>query len=156
MNTQLLQSYAHYPYTYRAGFGRLVVGLVFLAGYLVGSTPIKLLLALAYVMIGLGGILLGPDDRDSAWDVTFQLGLSIVTGFGLLFFTVHAAWWMTLVAIAVLLVALAAPTATERAWLLAAGHLAAVIGASGVRWGALYPDLTADHFVLGLGLLVGW
>lgn len=153
MNERFLQSYAHYPYTYRAGFVGLVVGLLFLAGYLVDPVSIKLLLALAYIIAGLGGIFLGPVERGGQWDTAGQVVLSAITIFGLLFFTVYAAWWMTLVAVAILLVALAAPTSTERALLLAGGHLAALLVALVVRWGVLYPELTADYVVLGFGLL---
>ena len=153
MNTRLFQSYAHSPYTYRAGFVGLLVGLLFLGGFLADPTSIKLLVALAYIITGLGGILLGPVDRDGQWDAAGQVVLSVITGFGLLFLTVHAAWWMTLVAVAVLLVALAVPTSTERALLLAAAHLAALVITFVVRWGVLYPELTADYVILGFGLL---
>jgi methyl-accepting chemotaxis protein len=125
-----------------------------LAAYGAGPDSLKLLLAAAYLIAGFGSILLARQSS-SQWDAPVQVVLSVMTGFGLLFCTVHAAWWMALAALAVLLVALAAQTSTERALLLAAGHLAAVLGSFAVRWWVLYPELTGEFLVLGLGLLVG-
>ena len=154
MNKSLLQSYAHTPYTYRAGWLGLMIGLLLLGGYLADPASTKLLVALAYIIAGVGGIFAGPVKHDDQWDTAMQVVLSVITSFGLLFFTVHAAWWMTLVAVAVLLVALAVPTSTERALLLAAGHVAALIVIVAVRGGGLYPALTADYVILGFGLLL--
>lgn len=154
MNERLLPSYAQYPYTYRAGIVGLLAGLLFLAAYLANPESLKLLLALAYIVVGLGGITLGPGQRGDQWAIAGQVVLSVITGFGLLFFTVHAAWWLTLVALAVLLVALAAPTSTSRALLLAGGHVIAVLAIFVLRWGVLYPELTADYVILGLGVLL--
>lgn len=139
-------------YTFRAGMVSLGAGLLFLGAYLVNPAPIKLLLVAAYLLVGLAGVLLPR--ASSQWETTLQILLSVVTAFGLLFFTLYAAWWMVLVALAIMLVALAAPTSSERAALLAIGHIAAVLGILGVRWGVLYPELTTEHVVLGLGLLV--
>lgn len=149
-----MRSYANYPYTYKAGFVSLVAGLLFMGAYIAAPESTKLLVAVAYVVVGMGGILLGPERQDGQWSAVMQVVLSVITGFGLLFFTIYAAWWMTLVALALLLVALAVPTSGERALLLAGGHVAAVLGVFALRWGVLYPELTTDHLILGLGLLI--
>jgi methyl-accepting chemotaxis protein len=139
-------------YSSKAGVLSLGVGVILLAAYAAAPEPFKLLLALAYIIAGVVSLLLA---RQRKADAAVQVVLSVITGFGLLFCTVHAAWWMALAALAVLLVALVAQTSTERALLLAAGHLAAVLGSFAVRWWVLYPELTGEFLVLGLGLLVG-
>ena len=154
MIDRALQSFTHHPYTYRAGLFSLAVGALFLGGYLVAPIALKLLLALAYVIVGMGAVLLGPEPRANHWAIALQVILSVVTGFGLLFFTIYAAWWLALVAVAIMLVALAAPTSRERALLLAVGHVAAIGIAFVIRWGVLYPQLTAEHLLLGIGILV--
>lgn len=146
-------SLAHHNYTLKAGLVSLGAGVIFLIAYLTTPVPTKLLLAGAYLITGAGAWWAGRwSDR---WEVAVQIVLSVFTGFGLLFFTIDSAWWMTLAALAVVWVALAVPTSTERAVLLGAGHVVAVLAAFPIRWWVLYPDLTIEHIVLGLGLLVG-
>lgn len=145
----------HHSYSAKAGIVSVGAGLTLLAGYSAAPEPLKLLLALAYVAAGVGCFALARWRRGGQWEAAAQVVLSVITGFGLLFCTLYAAWWMTLVALAVLLVALAAQTSTERALLLAAGHLAAVLGSFAIRWWVLYPELTGEFLVMGLGLLVG-
>ena len=151
--TEWLKSIPH-SYSGKAGIVSLGAGLTLLGAYLAAPEPVKLLLAAAYLIAGVVSLVLARR-RTGQWDAAIQIVLSVITGFGLLFCTVHAAWWMGLAALAVLLVALAAQTSSERALLLAAGHLAAVLGSFAVRWWMLYPELTGEFLVLGLGLLVG-
>jgi methyl-accepting chemotaxis protein len=112
------------------------------------------MLALAYGAVGVLGVGIGLSQPARNWDSLLQILLSVLTGFGLLFFTAFEPWWMALVAVALLLTALAARTTTERALLLALGHVAGVGVAFVIRWGSLYPPLTAEHVILGLGLLL--
>lgn len=148
-----LKSIQH-SYSSKAGIVSLGAGVTLLAAHLSAPEPVKLLLALAYLIAGVVSLGLARW-RSGQWEAALQIVLSVITGFGLLFCTVHAAWWMALAALAVLLVALAAQTSTERALLLAAGHLAAVLVSFAVRWWVVYPELTGEFLVLVLGLLVG-
>ena len=150
----MIKRLSHYPYTYRAGMLSLGVGLILMATYLLAAVPLKLLLAVAYVVVGLGALLLGTTERATRWTIGVQITLTLITSFGLLFFTIFAAWWTTLVLVAVVLVALAAADSQRGALLLAGGHLTAVIIALIIRWGVLYPELTTEHVVLGLSALI--
>jgi hypothetical protein len=142
-------------YVQKAAILSFGAGLWFLVAHLTAPAPVKLLVALAYLAAGLGAYLVGRQPQTARWEAAVQVVLSVITGFGLLFLTTSAAWWMTLAGLAILLIALAAPTSAERALLLAAGHLAAVLGSFPLRWWTLYPELTIEHLILGLGLLVG-
>lgn len=148
------QTLAHYPYTVRSGITGLGVGIVFLIGAAGSPQPLKWLLAVAYLVLGLSGIGLGVRNRSNTWDGVIQVLLSVVTGFGLLFFTIYDAWWMALVGLALILVAQAAQISTERALLLSLGHIAAVAAVLIIRWGVLYPALTLEHVILGVGILI--
>ncbi|MBZ0298957.1 MAG: hypothetical protein K8J31_04405 [Anaerolineae bacterium] len=152
MNEKL--SLARYPYCSQAGIVSLGAGSIFLLAALVAPAPLKLLLAGAYLAAGLVGLLVGTKRPSPQADATLQIILSVITGFGLLFFTIYAVWWMALIVLAIVLVMLAAPTSTERALLLAVGHLAAALIAFPIRWWNLYPELSGEHIILGLGLLV--
>ncbi len=148
-------SLARQPYHIQAGLVGIGSGLLFGAAYLVDPSPLKLLLAAAYLIVGGIGLLPGWERRSAQWDAALQITLSVITGFGLLFFTIHAAWWMLLVGVALLLARLAPPTAFKRSVLLAAGHVAAPLVALVIRWWNLYPELTTEHVILGFGLLIG-
>jgi methyl-accepting chemotaxis protein len=152
MNNRL--TLARYPYPYQAGIVSLGAGAILLLAWFAAPLPLKLLLAGAYLIAGLAAVLPGPASRSRQWDASLQIVLSVITGFGLLFLTIHAAWWMALAMMAILLVALVAPTHPERAALLAAGHVIAALMAFPIRWGVLYPELTAEHVILGFGLLI--
>ncbi len=149
----LSQTLEQHPYTLRAGIAGVGVALIFLMAYFAAPHPLKLLLVLAYGIVGLAAIMLALYYHASTWDSTVQLLLSVITGFGLLFFTIYEAWWMALVAVALLLVGLVAGTSAERALLLGLGHLLAVMAAVVIRWWTLAP-LTTEHLLLGIGLLV--
>lgn len=148
------QMLAHYPAAFRSGLVGLGAGALFLAACLFAPQPLKLLLALTYLAVGFIGVAAALQTRSHHWDSAVQVLLSVVTGFGLMFFTIYDAWWMALIGVALLLVALAAQTATTRALLLAAGHIAAVFVVLAVRWGVLFPAVTNEHLILGLGLLI--
>lgn len=148
------QTLVDYPYTARSGIVGLGAGILFLIAAAGSPQPLKWLLAAAYIALGLVAIGLSLQDRSNAWDSMIQVLLSVVTGFGLLFFTIYDAWWMALVGLALVLVAQAAQTSTERALLLSLGHIAAVVVVVILRWGVLYPALTLEHLTLGLGFLI--
>ncbi len=150
----MFERLAHFPYTYRAGIISLGIGVILAAAYPFGAAPIKLLLAVAYIVVGLSAIALGSQARGPQWTIVVQVALTVVTSFGLLFFTIFAAWWLLLIAVALMLVALAATDSPQRALLLATGHVAAVLIALIIRWGVLYPELTMEHVVLGLTALI--
>ena len=151
--TRFLQ---RYPNGLREGLVGAGIALLLGAACLTAPQPesIKLMLALAYGAVGMLGVGIGLSQPTRNWENLLQILLSVLTGFGLLFFTAFEPWWMALVAVALLLTALAARTTTERALLLALGHVAGVGVAFVIRWGSLYPPLTAEHVILGLGLLV--
>ena len=138
----------------RGGVFALGTGLLLLAAYLTNPAPLKLLLAGAYLLVGLGAVALSMIRPAETWEAVIQLLLSVVTGFGLLFFTIYEPWWMALVAVALLVTAQTAVSSSERALLLAVGHLSAVGIAAAIRWWSLEP-LTSEHVVLGVGLLLG-
>jgi Methyl-accepting chemotaxis protein (MCP) signalling domain len=148
------QTLASYPYTTRSGIVGLGAGILFLIAAAGSPQPLKWLLAAAYLIIGLGAIGLALRDRSNNWDGVIQVLLSVVTGFGLLFFTIYDAWWMALVGLALVLVAQAAQISTERALLLSLGHIVTVAAVMILRWGVLYPALTLEHIRLGLGFLI--
>jgi methyl-accepting chemotaxis protein len=145
---------ARYPGAVRTGLVGMGTGLLFLSAYALAPDALKLLLALAYLAAGAGAVAAGSLARSAAWDAPAQIALTALTAFGLLFSTAFAAWWLALVALALLLTLLAAQDSVERALLLAAAHVAAPLLALIVRWGTLDPPLTAEHVVLGLGLLL--
>ncbi len=145
---------ARWPGAARAGLVAVSAGALFLAAYSAAPDPLKLLLALAYLAAGASLIALTARWRMAALDAAAQVILAALTAFGLLFYTAFDAWWMALAGLAVLITLLAAQDSIERAALLALAHLAAPLMALGVRWWSLYPPLTAEHVVLGLGLLV--
>jgi hypothetical protein len=147
----------HQPPILRGGILGLGVGLLLLAAWVVAPQPepLKLLLALAYGTAGGGAVAISLVSRSApAWESMIQVVLGVLTGFGLLFFTAFESWWMALVAVALLVVALAARASAERALLLAVGHVVAVMIAGAVRWWSLDPPLTPEHVLLGVGLLV--
>lgn len=146
---------SRYAYLSQAGILSAGTGLILLVASLAVPASHKLLLALAYLLVGLGAMFAGRQRQGVQWEVAVQVLLTIITGFGLLFFTTHAAWWMMLTGVAVLLVALVAFRAWQRALLLAGGHVIAALVAFALRWGVPYPELTVEHVILGLGLLVG-
>jgi methyl-accepting chemotaxis protein len=148
------QTLVSYPYSFRSGLVGLGAGIIFLIAAAGSPQPLKWLLAVAYLVLGLGAIGLALRDRSHAWDGLIQVLLSVVTGFGLLFFTNYDAWWMMLVGLALVLVAQAAQISMERALLLSLGHVIAVAAAVILRWGVLYPALTLEHIKLGLGFLI--
>jgi len=148
------QTLARYPYTFRSGLVGLGAGVVFLIAAAASPEPLKWLLAAAYLALGLGSIGLALRDHSNAWDATIQVLFSVVTSFGLLFFTIYDAWWMALISLALVLVAQAAQSSAERALLLSLGHLVAVAAVMILRWGVLFPALTSEHIILGLGLLI--
>lgn len=142
-----------YPYPMRSGFMGAGVGLLFLMAYVVHPTQLKLLLAVAYGLIGIGALVGSQVRPGGTWSPAVALLLSAVTGFGLLFFTIYEPWWMALVGVALLLIALTTQFSTGQALLLATGHIAAVGAAAAIRWWSLDP-LTVEHIVLGAGLLI--
>ncbi|MBZ0295738.1 MAG: methyl-accepting chemotaxis protein [Anaerolineae bacterium] len=142
-----------YPYPLRGGIVGIGAGLLFLIAYFANPAPLKLLLALAYALVGIGALLMSVMHLGGSWKQAIPLLLSVITSFGLLFFTIYEPWWMALVGVALLLTALAAQVSTERALLLATGHGVAVAIAAVIRWGTLDP-LTTEHVILGVGLLV--
>lgn len=144
---------ARWPSAARVGWVATGAGALFLAAYGAAPDPLKLLLALAYLAAGLSLTVLARRQRTAALDSTAQVVVAALTAFGLLFYTVFDAWWMALVGLALLVTLLAAQDSVERAALLATVHLAAPLVALGVRWWSLYPPLTAEHVMLGLGLL---
>lgn len=148
-------SLAHSSYAVQAGLAGIGAGLWFGAACFVDPSALKLMLAAAYLIVGSIGLVVGRSRRSGQWDAALQIVLSVITGFGLLFFTIHAAWWMALVGVALVLVRLAVPTSFERALLLAVGHVAAPLVALVIRWWNLYPELSTDHVMLGFGLLLG-
>jgi methyl-accepting chemotaxis protein len=145
---------ARYPGAVRIGLVGVGAGALFLLAYALAPDPLKLLLALAYLVAGGGAVTLAALSQTPAWDAPAQITLAALTAFGLLFFTAFEAWWMALVALALLVTLVTAQDSVERAALLAAAHVAAPLVALGVRWWSLYPPLTTEHVALGLGLLV--
>ncbi len=145
-----------YPYSLREGLAG--VGIALLLGMAYLSAPqaenLKLMLVLAYAAVGLMGIGIAISQPSRNWDGLIQLLLSVITGFGLLFFTAFEPWWMALVAVTLLLTALNVRISSERALLLAVGHVAVILVALIIRWGSLFPPLTNEHVILGIGLLL--
>lgn len=139
-----IERFLQMPRTALIGLG---AGLLLLLAGLVAPEPIELLVAVAFLLLGAAA---GGYDRPG-WDLLWSLGLTVVTAFGLLFFTYDSAWWFMLVTVALLLVSVAPP---RYAPLLALGHFAGAAIALGIRWWNLYPALTTDHVILGFGLLV--
>ena len=148
----ILKTLQQYPYPLRVGIVALGAGVLLLAAYLAAPASLKLLLALAYSVVGMGAVWLGLREAAPRWEGVLQILLSVITGFGLLFFTIYPAWWLALVGLALVLMALAAHTSFTRAMLLAVGHVAAAGAAVAIRWGDLTP-MTAEYFILGVGLL---
>ncbi|HLV33824.1 MAG TPA: hypothetical protein VKY59_01870, partial [Spirillospora sp.] len=91
-----LKSIQH-SYSSKAGIVSLGAGVTLLAAHLSAPEPVKLLLALAYLIAGVVSLGLARW-RSGQWEAALQIVLSVITGFGLLFCTVHAAWWMALAA----------------------------------------------------------
>jgi archaellum component FlaC len=139
-------------YAFRAGILSTGTGVLLLLAYFAAPAPLKLLMALAYLAVGVVAILSARSQ--SQWDGMIQIVLSVITSFGLLFFTINTAWWMALVTVALLLVALVGQYAPERALLLSAGHVAGPLIAFVIRWWSFEPGLTNEHAILGLGLLI--
>lgn len=138
---------ARWPGAARAGALGLGAGLVFLSAYALAPEPLKLLLALAYLAVGGGALLLAGPARTAAWDVPAQVALAALTALGLLF---AAGWWLALVALALLLTLVTAQDSARRAALLAAAHLAAALLALALRGG----ELAAEQAALAVGLLL--
>ncbi len=138
---------ARWPGAARAGALGLGAGLVFLSAYALAPEPLKLLLALAYLAVGGGALLLAGPARTAAWDAPAQVALAALTALGLLF---AAGWWLALVALALLLTLVTAQDSARRAALLAAAHLAAALLALALRGG----ELAAEQAALAVGLLL--
>ena len=124
----------------------LGAGLLFLSACALAPEPLKLLLALAYLAVG-GALLLAGPARAAAWGAPAQAALAALTACGLLFLT---AWWLALVALALLLTLVTAQNSARRAALLAAAHLAAALLALALRGG----ELAAEQAALAVGLLL--
>jgi methyl-accepting chemotaxis protein len=150
-----LNDLATQPYGFRAGLMAVGVGILFLLASLAAPAPLKLLLALAYIASGGIALVLNTVRRGShSVETMIQLVFSVITGFGLLFFTINDAWWMGLVAVALMHIAFVGQAAPGRALLLSVGHAAAPLIAFVIRWWSFEPGLTAEHAALGLGLLI--
>lgn len=142
------------PYAFRAGVAALAVGVIFLLSSFAAPAVLKLLLALAYMGAGGAALILADYKRGNSLDSMIQIITTVITSFGLLFFTIYDAWWMAMVTVALIHIVLVSQVAPGRALLLAAGHVVGPLVAFAIRWWSFEPGLTSEHVVLGLGLLI--